>query len=202
MAISYPLDLPTAIGIANIELRAKNVVAISSSPFTYQQTSYSYGGEMWEADISLPPMNRDSAEQWVSFLVSLRGQSGTFLLNDPIAKTPRGSVRDSDSISITGTAGDTTVSCTMTNNKTLKAGDYIQLGTGTDSTLHKVLEDYTGNGSARDLEIFPALRKARSSVTPTVETAKGLFRLSTSESAWSINNASFYGISFGAMEVV
>jgi len=37
MSISYPLDMPTTIGIEQIELRAVNAVAISSSPFTYKQ---------------------------------------------------------------------------------------------------------------------------------------------------------------------
>ena len=44
MAISYPLSLPTNIGMASIELRAKNTVAVSSSPFTYKQTVYAYDG--------------------------------------------------------------------------------------------------------------------------------------------------------------
>ena len=102
MAISYPLALPTNIGMASIELRAKNTVAVSMSPFTYKQQTQSYDGEMWEADISLPPMNRDDAETWISFLMSLKGMSGTFLLNDPSAKTVRGTAT---SAVITGAAG-------------------------------------------------------------------------------------------------
>ena len=194
MAISYPLALPTNIGMASIELRAKNTVAVSMSPFTYKQQTQSYDGEMWEADISLPPLNRDDAEAWISFLMSLKGKSGTFLLNDPSAKTVRGTAT---SAVITGAVGASSVAVTMTG--TLKAGDYIQLGTAADSTLHKVLQDQSGDGT---LEIWPKLRKARSSVSANLTNSSGVFRLSANETSWSVNNASFFGISFGAMEVV
>lgn len=194
MAISYPLDLPTNIGMASIELRAKNTVAVSSSPFTYKQTVYAYDGQMWEADVTLPPMNRDDAESWIAFLMSLKGRYGTFLLNDPSATTRRGTA---NSASITGSAGDSSVSVSMTG--TLKAGDYIQLGTASDATLHKVLVDKSGSGT---LEIWPKLRKARSSVSADLTSASGVFRLASNETAWSVNDASFYGISFGATEVV
>lgn len=194
MAISYPLDLPTNIGMASIELRAKNTVAVSSSPFTYKQTVYAYDGQMWEADVTLPPMNRDDAESWIAFLMSLKGRYGTFLLNDPSATSVRGTAT---SATITGSAGDSSVTVTMSG--TLKAGDYLQLGSGNDSTLHKVLADKSGSGT---LEIWPKLRKVRSSVTADLTSARGLFRLASNETAWSVNDASFYGISFGATEVV
>lgn len=194
MAISYPLSLPTNIGMASIELRAKNTVAVSSSPFTYKQTVYAYDGQMWEADVTLPPMNRDDAESWIAFLMSLKGRYGTFLLNDPSATSVRGTAT---SATITGSAGDSSVTVTMSG--TLKAGDYIQLGAASDATLHKVLADKSGSGT---LEIWPKLRKARSSVSADLTSASGLFRLASNETAWSVNDASFYGISFGATEVV
>lgn len=194
MAISYPLSLPTNIGMASIELRAKNTVAVSSSPFTYKQTVYAYDGQMWEADVTLPPMNRDDAESWIAFLMSLKGRFGTFLLNDPSATSVRGTAT---SATITGSAGDSSVTVTMSG--TLKAGDYIQLGSASDATLHKVLADKSGSGT---LEIWPKLRKDRSSVSADLTSASGVFRLASNETSWSVNDASFYGISFGATEVV
>ena len=150
--------------------------------------------QMWEADVTLPPMNRDDAESWIAFLMSLKGRYGTFLLNDPSATSVRGTAT---SATITGSAGDSSVTVTMSG--TLKAGDYIQLGTANDATLHKVLVDKSGSGT---LEIWPKLRKARSSVSADLTSASGLFRLASNETAWSVNDASFYGISFGATEVV
>jgi len=195
MAISYPLSLPTNVGMASIELRARNTVAVSMSPFTYKQQTHSYDGQMWEADITLPPMNRDDAESWVSFLMSLKGRYGTFSLYDPSARSARG---DAESISVTGSTGDDSLTVNSSDG-TLKAGDYIQLGAALDATLHKVLADYSGSG---DLEIWPKLRKDRTTVSAVLVDASGVFRLASNETAWSVDNASFFGISFGATEVV
>jgi hypothetical protein len=194
MAISYPLSLPTTIGIAQIELSAVNAVAISRSPFTFDSQVHAYSGEMWQADITIPPVHRDLAESWVSFLVSLRGQYGTFLLNDPNCVDPRGTAT---SATVSGSTGDRSVSVTMSG--TLLAGDYIQLGTGSDATLHKVLQDQSGSGT---LEIWPALRKDRTAVSATLTSASGVFRLSSNQVSWSVNEVSTYGITFGAMEAI
>jgi hypothetical protein len=91
MTISYPLSTPTNIGIANITLSAENAVAISQSPFTYQQQVVAHPGQRWAASISLPPMKRPDAEYWVAFLLSLKGQIGTFLLGDPNCVAAQGS---------------------------------------------------------------------------------------------------------------
>ena len=89
--IIYPLNTPTSIGIEGIELRAVNAVAISQSPFTYKQQVIAYQGQRWEASVNIPSVRRDLAEDWNAFLLSLRGPTGTFLLGDPNAVTPRGS---------------------------------------------------------------------------------------------------------------
>tara|TARA_B110000977_G_C10968275_1_gene451302 strand:+ start:175 stop:762 length:588 start_codon:yes stop_codon:yes gene_type:complete len=194
MAISYPLDTPTSIGIESIELRAVNAVATSQSPFTYKQQIISHGGQKWEASISIPPVHRDKAAPWKAMLVALKGQVGTFLLGDPDYATPQGTV---SSCVITGNAGDDTVEVVMTG--TLIAGDYIQLGSGSSSRLHQVLLDQSGSG---DLEIWPALRANYTSSVAIFNSPKGVFRLSGNVTSWSINNSSTYGISFEAVESI
>ena len=87
----------------------------------------------------------------------------------------------------------------MVMTGTLKAGDYIQLGSGSSSKLHQVLVDQTGDGS---LEIWPDLREDYTDATVTYNNAKGVFRLATNITSWSINNSSTYGISFDAIEVL
>jgi len=194
MALSYPLATPTSIGIESIELRAVNAVATSQSPFTYKQQIISHGGQKWEASVSIPSVHRDKAAQWKALLVGLKGQTGTFLLGDPDYATPQGTV---SSCTLTGNAGDETVTVVMTG--TLLAGDYIQLGSGASAKLHQVLLDQDGGGN---LEIWPALRSNYTSETVIFNAPKGVFRLATNISSWSINNASTYGISFEAVEAL
>jgi hypothetical protein len=208
MAISYPLSLPTSIGIAQIELRATNAVAVSRSPFTFSTQVHAYTGSAWQADVSLPSIRRDLAEDWVAWLLSLRGQLGTFYLGDPNAVTPRGSARDTDTV-FTSAAVSSGSSIAVDSAPTsitgyLKAGDYIQVGTGTARQLFKVLADVDTNSLGEaTIDVWPNVRTsiANNSLI-TVENAKGLFRLSSNEQTYSINEASFYGISFGAMEAV
>jgi len=86
----------------------------------------------------------------------------------------------------------------------LKAGDYIQLGCGSSATLHKVLQDVDSNASGQaTLELWPYIRTAPSDdATIVVGDTVGVFRLSSNQTDWSINNASFYGITFAAVEAV
>jgi hypothetical protein len=195
MAISYPLNTPTTVGIESIELRAVNAVAVSQSPFTYKQQVISHQGQIWSASVSIPSVRRDLAADWKAMLVALKGSVGTFLLGDPDYVTPRGTVSGTPTLS--GTAGDSTVSVTMTG--TLLAGDYIQLGTGSATRLHQVLVDQSGSGN---LEIWPDLRSTYSGETVIYSSPKGVFRLGNSTTSWSIDNASFYGISFEAIEAL
>ena len=194
MAISYPLALPTSIGIAEITLSANNAVAISQSPFTFQQQIIRHPGQRWTASVSIPPVRRDLAEPWVAFLLAMNGPVGTFLLGDPNGKAPQGTAT---SATITGTAGSASPTITMTG--TLLAGDYIQIGSGATATLHKVLQDRNGTGT---IEIWPALRSTVSSATVTLTNTVGRFRLSGNQQSFSINETSVYGISFDCVEAL
>lgn len=195
MSISYPLTLPTTIGMSQITISANNVDVFTMSPFTFGQGQVlQYPGEMWTASVSIPPIKRDLAESWVAFLLSLHGRVGTFLMGDPNAKAARGTAT---SLTVSGSSGSSSVTVVMTG--TLLAGDYIQIGTGLDATLHKVLVDKSGGGT---LEIWPALRKERTSVAAVTANTVGLFRLSSSVASWQIDQISSYGITFDCMEAI
>lgn len=207
MAISYPLSTPTNKTIAEIRLIARNVVGVSTSPFTLKQQTYQFSGQRWEADIQLPAMQRDNAEEWVAFLMSLYGQKGTFLLGDPLGATAQGSASTAAGTPVVNGASQTGgtlaidgLPASATNY--LKAGDYIQLGTGATSQLYKVLTDASSNGSGEaTLDIWPNLRSSPADdATVVVSNAKGVFRLNDNATSWDINRMALYGIAFGAVE--
>lgn len=205
---TYPLTLPTHTGIRGVSLRAVNAVAYERSPFTFAGQAQASAGQMWMAEVALPPMKYADAEQWLAWLISLRGQFGTFLMGDPMRCIARGSARGTDAVTVNG-AGQTGETLDITSDQTseleyLKAGDYIQLGSGLTTTLHKVLVDVDTDASGdATLTLWPHVRTAPSNgETVTVEAAKGRWRLSSNESEWSVNEASIYGISFSAMEAL
>jgi hypothetical protein len=86
----------------------------------------------------------------------------------------------------------------------LKAGDYMQVGSGTSRQLFKVLQNVStdGTGSAT-VDVWPNVRTSIADNAPVaVQSAQGLFRLSSNETSWSVNEASVYGLTFGAMEAL
>jgi len=206
MAISYPLNLPTHTGIRSINLRAVNQTAMSMSPFTYKQQIHNHSGQRWEAEITLPPMARADAEQWIAWLLSLNGRAGTFQLGDPLGATPRGALGGSPLVNGAGQTGSslTIDGCTPSVTGWLKAGDYIQLGSGATATLHKVLQDVDTNGSGQaSIDIWPSMRTAPAdNSVVVVNSAKGNFRLNSNEVDWSITEASTYGLVFACVESI
>lgn len=209
MAVTYPLNIPTEIGIEGIRLRAVNAVSTSQSPFTFRQQVISHQGQRWEADIRIPRVNRPEAEAWIAFLMKLKGQIGTFLLGDPSGKVPRGSASTTAGtpvFDLSGSDGSVMALSGLPVSTTgyLLPGDYIQLGTGNDSKLYKVLDSVDSDGSGNtSFEVWPDLvSKPADGSSVIVSDAKGLFRLSRNLSEWEISSPASYGLSFEAVQAI
>ena len=206
MAITYPVSFPSSIGLANINIRARNVVGVSASPFTGQQQVYKHQGQWWEAEVSLPPMKRADAEQAVAFLLKMSGQYGTFLLGDKSSIAPRGVGTGTPLVNGASQTGDELITDGWTTSTTgiLKAGDWIQLGSGSTTRLHKVLDDVSSDGSGNaTINIFPSLRSSPADdAVITVNNTQGLWRLAGNETEYSIDNMSIYGMTFACVEAL
>ena len=206
MAISYPRDLPTNIGFAQVTLRAVNQTAMTMSPFTYKQQIYNHSGQRWEAECQVPPLKRDDAEEWIAWLLSMNGRAGTFLMGDPLGDTARGTLGGTPVVNGADQVGGSLSIDGCSNNITnwLKAGDYLQLGSGSTATLHKVLQNVNTDGSGQaSLDLWPYMRTAPVDGSIVITSnAVGRFRLNSGEQDWTINNISSYGITFAAVEAI
>lgn len=206
MAITYPVSFPSSIGLANINIRARNVVGISSSPFTGQQQVYKHQGQWWEAEVTLPPMKRADAEQAVAFLLKMNGVYGTFLLGDKANTAPRGVGTGTPLVNGASQTGDELITDGWTTSITgiLKAGDWIQLGEGSTTRLYKVLDDVNSDASGNaTINIFPNLRSSpENNSAITVSNTQGLWRLASNETEYSIDNMSIYGMTFACVEAL
>lgn len=205
MAISYPLTFPS-LGIKTMTFRARNVVGMTASPFTGQQQVYKYQGEWWEAEVAMPPMKRADAETMIAFLLSLGGRYGTFNLGDPIGTSTRGVGTGTPLVNGASQTGSSLITDGWTTETTgiLKAGDWIQLGSGSTATLHKVLADVDSDASGNaTIDIFPRIRTAPSDdATIVVSNTVGRWRLSSDATDYSVNEASVYGITFACIEAL
>lgn len=207
MAITFPLSLPATPGFKDVQLTTTNAVGVSTSPFTMESQVQEWPGEMWSLQASLPPMKRAAAEAWLAFLISLRGASGSFLIGDPNAGTPQGIATGTPLVNGANAAGSKTLATkgwTASVTGILKAGDYLQIGTGLTQRLFKNLTDADSDGSGHaTLDLFPRLRESLADgAAITVINAKGVFRLASNSSQWSTNVARNYGISFKAVEAL
>lgn len=206
MSITYPLSLPAAstsagnpIGPRSITMRAQSIVSVSASPYTGNQQSYEFPGDWWEADITLPPMQRSAAEQWVAFLLALHGRAGTCLVGDITNIALLGSAAGTVLVNGANAAGSHTLSVKgMTG--TLKAGDYLMVGSGTTTRMYKNLTDATGNPVS--LDIFPSLREALADGAAVTigASAKGTFRLAANKRDWSVDETRLFGLQFSVIE--
>jgi len=207
MSITFPVEMPTSsIGIESITFSAESVVSRTESPFTFSQQILRWPGQRWVASIKIPPCKRDTAESWVSFLLSLNGPENTFYLYDPLGTTPQGEAGGTPLVNGASQTGSSLVidGATTTQTDWLKAGDWIQLGTGSSSKLHKVVQDVDTDGSGNaTLEIWPDLRSSPADdAAINLSTCKGVFRLKNNISSWNINSISSYGIEFEAVEAL
>ena len=206
MSISYPLSLPDTSTISAVTLFADNVTAVSQSQFSLSQQVFSHPGKLLRAEVVLKTMAQANAEVWVAFLVSLKGMEGTFLMGDPAGATPRGSVPGTPLVNGATQTGSSLITDGWTASQTgiLKAGDWIQLGSGSTARMYKILVDVDSDSSGdATLDIWPNLRTSPTDgATVVTSNCVSNFRLIDNSTPWSINTAKHYGIVFSAMEAI
>jgi len=185
MAIIYPLPLPAAL--QRIAIRPVNVVSFTQSPWTGQQQVQDHQGQYWTAALTIPPApSRASAEKWINFLIKLKGSLGTFLLTNPMYATPQGfaaTVAGDPVVDGGGQEGEVlnVQGLPISTTGYLLEGDFIQLGTGITSRLHKVIEpvDSDADGKAA-ISLWPRIRRGEApvdSAAVVVADCAGAFRL-------------------------
>jgi hypothetical protein len=185
-----PLAFPN-VGIQNMSMRLRRVVAISESPFTLDTQVYTHQGARWEAEVSLPPLTHDQARSVEGFIVGLKGREGTFTFGNPLHTSTATATLSADAAiraeTLTTTSGGSAVT----------AGTYFQLGT----YLYLVTSDKAGG--AGTLNFQPPLREAIASGEVCDFTLpKSLWRMSANDVGWSISESSIYGFSFACEEAL
>lgn len=203
MPISYPVTLPTSPTSRSITLRKRSVVALGVSPFSLISQAQVSGGQQWAGTVSLPPMNRASGEPWLAALISLNGMEGSFLAGDTANLAPRGIGTGVPLVNGASQTGYDLVTdgWTISQAGIMKAGDWLQLGTGSTARLYKVMADANSDGGGNaTLTLWPKLRSSpANNAAITVNSPKGRFMLAE-DIEWSIDEAKVYGLSFEIVE--
>jgi len=207
-AISWPLSMPTNKKVGPVTMMMSAIVAKTESPFNYSQQRQKQQGQRWEFTAGLPNMLRADAEQWISFFASMNMGQGTFLFGDPNGETARGFATGTPVVKGAGQVGDLLVTdgWTISTTGIMKLGDYISLGSGLTTRLHKIIEaDVNSDGSGdATLRIWPDIRESPSdNDTITVSACKGVFVLTTNQVPFNIKAPNIYqGLTFSGVEAL
>ena len=190
------ITMPSSPSFTASRWSMQRAVASARSPFTGHEQIYAYDMACWQATLTLPPMKRSEAGAWQAFFMKLQGRTNTFLLGDPDGKAAQGTAT---TCTISGTVAIGETSMTVTTNGTLKAGDYIQFGTGSSSKLHIITDDKSSGSGTLNFE--PAL-KSTTSGTGTISNAKCVMRMDNNNLGWDADHVSKYGFSFSCTEAL
>lgn len=194
--------MPTTPGPRQIEWTAQDVVTAVTNPFTGRQQIQSWQASWLEAVVTLPPMQRANAANWIAFLLQAQGMNAVFYLGDGLGALPQGSAGG------TGvTAGSNQGPYTLTTSgwdanqpALLMPGDWLQVGWRLYQCMDMAASDGAGNSS---FAIWPQIREIPANGTPIVTTnAQGLFRLATNTRKWSESYLRTYGVSFQIREAI
>ena len=200
------IALPTSPGLASVQFDFSDAVSIVSSPYTGQTQAQSWpGADAWSGTMELPPLTQNQADNWISFLMELRGMQNCFQIGDPMKPTSRGSAHGLPVVDMTTANTNYAMAQTLYTRGwkantfgLLLPGDYLQVG----YRLHRVLDrvNSDANGMAQ-ISIWPSLREVPTDGEAIVlNKPTGLFRLATNKRTWSADATLLTHLSFQILE--
>lgn len=200
--------MPSFPGMRTVEFEMNDAVGIVMSTFTGQLQAQQWpGADMLRGTMTLPVLQQADADNWISFLMQLRGMANAFRIGDPLKSAPRGSgsvvdgapfVDNTVSGNLAMSQSIDTKGWTDSADGVLLAGDYMQVGYRLYRVLDTVDADDAGNAT---IPIWPSLREVpEDSSVIVLNNTVGLFRLATNKRTWSADVTRLSQISFQIQE--
>ena len=206
MATTFPLNFPSVGGIKSVKFTPRDFVSETVSEFTGEQLIVSHTGQPKEAVITSASMKRPAAMEWITFLLELQGQKGTFLFGDPFNISPRGIGTGTPLIAGASETGQdiNTDGWTTAQTGIILKGDWLQIGTNAASRLFQSLTDVNSDGGGlATLTLWPEIKIAFANDTPiNVNSPLGLWRLQANERPWTVTPDGLYSFSIAIKEVL
>lgn len=193
-----PIEPPAALAAAEITFRMSDTQSVSRNPFTREPVDFDWQREIWLGQVRFARRQGPAAAAVRGFLAQIRGRREAFWLGDPSARNPQGTQTADFVLAAGASPGDRTLSVTMGPGATLKAGDYVQLGT----RLHVLVADATADGAgAASLAIWPAVREVQSPGATVISTnARGAWRITDPTRSFSVTGPKFISVSLDIEE--
>ena len=90
------VTMPNTPNFVRSNFKLVRTIGTVASPYTGKIRTQEYDGVFWEAVVSLPPMRRDVAKNWQSFLLECNGMVNQFKFADPDALVNQGTYNADD----------------------------------------------------------------------------------------------------------
>ena len=195
------VTMPTSPNFVKSSFKLQRTIGSVASPYTGKIRTQEFDGVFWTSTVSLPPMRRELARQWQSFLLQCNGPVNHFRFADPDALLKQGTYSGDQLIhearvnqtnaTITFTASTNTIATASNTTPftSVLVGDFIVV-TGSSKTAnngtHKVLTKsnaYTITVDPVDAESLEDESNVSScTIKNNVKGAKGLTLKSTANS--------------------
>ena len=115
------ITMPTSPNFVRSNFSLFRAVGQTASPFTGKVLTQEFDAVYWQAEVTLPPLNRTQAVEWQSFLLQLKGATNHFKFADPDALTNQGTFNTTHLLG-DKRVNNTSVALTVTNTNTFTAG--------------------------------------------------------------------------------
>lgn len=167
---------------------------LSQSDATGTQQARLLGPPRWTLALVQPEkVTLLEAGAWAALAVQLRGRVNVLAAWDPVRSAPQGTLRGTLALNIAAAAGATSVQISGGSpvSGTLKAGDWLSIGSGLGSSqLVMVTADATASGGLITVNVEPPLRTAFGSATAvTWDKALAYYRVQGDATAWTYGSS-------------
>ena len=188
------ITMPTTPNFVSSEFTLVRTIGQTISPFTGQSKTQEFDANFFQANVTLPPMNKATAVNWQSFLARLKGPTNVFQFTDPDAKTGSGT-QDSNDLKANKRITNTSVTLSFAGNTitagastfgSANVGDYIVVTGATNEAnngTHKITTVTSATVVVVDNDLTTESNTASCKVQQNIKGAQGLSLLGDTNSA-------------------
>ena len=206
------ITMPTTPNFSKSSFRLVRTIGQTVSPFTGQTKTQEFDAVYWTADVSLPPMKREVARNWQSFLLEVKGSTNHFKFADPDALTNTGTYSTNylegdkrvNNTSVTLSFSGSTITAGASTFASARAGDFIHVTGATNDAnngTHKITTKTSATVVVVDSTLTTESNTASCKVRQNVKGATGLSLLASSNAAsGTIKKGDYLGVLSSASE--
>ncbi len=206
--MSRIITMPSAPNFNRSEFELFRAIGQTVSPFTGKQRTQEFDAVYWMGTMTLPPMKREQARNWQSFLMQLKGTTNTFAMGDPDALSPQGTYNGNN---FTGSAqvntGSSAVSIAISGANVTRSGAFANAFAGSfihitgaandgNNGTHKVASKTNNNTVVLDTTFSPDLTNEtfNGKIKQNVKGAEALNLVRTGSGSGTVKKGDYLGV--------